>query len=191
MNQKQSTPASRRFVVMAAVTIAAIALTGAGVWLFAQHLSANSSMPAVQIRWTPLLIGGLIVAVFVVILLHSIHEEHVTSRTVADALRGREPLTDEEFGLRYYPTDLAPLAAQLRRILADNLGCDLSAMIPPDDFEKWLDLFPGLDSAADSFFEEIAIEFQLTRDCPWPKRFGTFDALVRFLAQHARPPEIH
>jgi hypothetical protein len=64
-------------------------------------------------------------------------------------------------------------------------------MIPSDDCERWLYLFPGPDSAADSFFEEMAIEFQLIRDCPWPERFGSFDALVRFLAEHARLPQLH
>jgi hypothetical protein len=64
-------------------------------------------------------------------------------------------------------------------------------MIPPDDFEKWLCLSSGPDSAADSFFEELAIEFQLTRDCPWPERFGTFDALVRFLVEHAHLRKTH
>ena len=126
-----------------------------------------------------------------VVLLHSIHEEHVINRTVAESLRGRPPLTDEEFGRCHYANDVAPLAAKLRRLLADNLGCDLSGMIPSDDFEKCLYLFPGPDSAADSFFEELAIEFQLTRDCPWPERFGSFDALVNFVAQHAPEPKTH
>lgn len=175
----------------AAVTIAAIALILAGAWLFAQRISANTSAPGGQFRWTPLCISGLIVGLLVVILLHFIREEHVLRRTVADALHGRERLTDEEFGKRHYPTDLAPLAAQLRCILAENLGCDLSGMIPSDDCERWLYLFPGPDSAADSFFEEMAIEFQLTRDCPRPERFGSFDALVRFLAEHARLPQLH
>jgi len=129
--------------------------------------------------------GGLFVVMMLVILLHSIHEEHVISRTVVDALHGRDRLTDEEFGRRYYANDLAPLAAQVRRMLADNLGCDLSGMIPSDDFEKWLNLSSGPDSAADSFFEELAIEFQLSRDCPWPERFGSFDVLVSFVKQYS------
>ena len=58
-------------------------------------------------------------------------------------------------------------------------------MIPTDDFEDWLRLSSGPDSAADSFFEELATEYQLRRDCPWPERFGSFDALVRFVADHA------
>ena len=169
---------------MAMVTIAAILVVGAGMWLIGRHLSANGPWPALSF-------GGLIAVMTLVILVHSIHEEHVIKRNVADALQGRAPLTDAEFGSRYYANDLAPLAAQLRRMLADNLGCDLSGMIPSDDCEKWLYLSSGPDSAADSFFEELAIQFQLTRDCPWPERFGTFDALVRFVAGHAHPPKTH
>lgn len=176
---------------MVVVTIAAIAVIGAGAWLFGRHPSLNSPAPSVQISWLPWGIGGLILGVLVVILLHSIHEEHVLSRTVADALRGRDPLTDEDFGARYYANDLAPLAAQLRRMLADHLGCELSGMIPSDDFEKWLALSSGPDSAADSFFEELAIEFRLTRECPWPERFGSFDALVRFVTENAQAPKTY
>jgi hypothetical protein len=87
--------------------------------------------------------------------------------------------------MQSYANDLARLAAQLRRMLADNLGCELSGMIPCDDFEKWLYLFPDPDSGADSFFEELAIELQLTRAFPWPERFGSFDALVKFVRQHS------
>jgi hypothetical protein len=163
---------------MAAVAIAAILVIAAAAWFC-------------PTRWLVWVLGGLFVVIMPVILFHSIHEEQVISRTVVDALHDRDPLTDEEFGRHYYANDLAPLAAQLRRMLADNLGCDLSGMIPPDDFEKWLNLSSSPDSAADSLFEELAIEFQLTRDCPWPERFGTFDALVRFLAKHAHRRKTH
>jgi hypothetical protein len=163
---------------MAAVAIAAVLVVATAAWF----------CPA---RWLVWALGGLFVVMMLAVLLHSIHEEHVISRAVVHALQGRDRLTDEEFGGHYYASDLAPLAARLRRMLADNLGCDLSGMIPPDDFEQWLYLSSGPDSAADSFFEELAIEFQLTRDCPWPERFGTFDALVRFLAEHAHLCKAH
>jgi hypothetical protein len=175
--------------MVALVTIVAIAVIGVGVWFFGRHL--NSSTPSLQIRWTPLCVVALIVGAFLLIVRYCIHEERVIGRAVADALGGRDRLTDEEFGKRYYAKDLAPLAAQLRRMLADNLGCELSGMIPSDDFEKWLDLSSSPDSVADTFFEDLAIELQLTRDSPWPERFGTFDALVRFVAEHAHPPKAH
>jgi len=128
--------------------------------------------------------GGLGIVVAVVIL-HGVYETRRIRRVVAEALRGRPPLTDEEFGSRFYEPAIAPVAARLRHLLADNLECDLAGMTPRDCFEEWLELFPGPDSAADSFFEAVAIEFHLTRDCPWPERFGSFDSLVRFVAEHA------
>ena len=73
--------------------------------------------------------------------------------------------------------------ARVREVELDE--CDLAGMTPADNFEQWLNLFPGPDSAADAFFEAVAIEFQLRRDCPWPERFGSFDALVSFVTQHA------
>ena len=169
----------------AVITVAVVTVIGAGAWFFGWHLSPNSSTSIIQIRWTSFCVGGLIVGLFLAILLHSLHEERVISRTVAATLQGRDSTTDEEFGRRYYANDLAPLAGRLRRILADNLGCDLAGMIPSDDFEKWLYLFPGPDSAADSFFEELAIEFHLTRECSWPEQFGSFDGLVKFVGQHS------
>lgn len=185
MNAKPRTQESKKLTRRTLVTIAAIAVIGAGVWLIRRYLSENPSAPAFPIGWHTLVYGGPFVVMILVILRHSMHKERVTRRTIADALRGRDPLTDEEFGRRYFANDLAPIASQLRHMLAENLGCNLPGMIPSDDFEKWLDLFPGLDSAADTFFEELAIEFQLTRDCPWPERFGSFEELVRFVGEHA------
>jgi len=177
--------------VRALVIIAAALVIGAGVWLIGRHLSASSSTLADPIPWPVWFFGALIVAMFLVILLHCIHEGRVTRRTVADALRGRDPLTDDEFGSCFYESGIAQVAVRLRRLLAENLECDLSGLIPSDDFARWLELFPGIDSAGDSFFEELAIEFQLTRDCPWPERFGSFDALVRFVVEHALAPKTH
>ena len=54
--------------MVAVVTTAAMLVIGVGAWFFAQHRPANSSTPAIQVRWTPLFIGGLIVAVFLAIL---------------------------------------------------------------------------------------------------------------------------
>jgi Na+/melibiose symporter-like transporter len=109
MNQKPATQGFRRFASKATLTIAAILIIGAGVWLGGRHLSANG-------RWLPLSFGGLVVVMFLVIVVHSVHEEHVIKRTVAQALQGRDPFRDEDFGKRFYAKDLSGLAAQLRRL---------------------------------------------------------------------------
>ena len=173
----------------AVVILASIMVIGAGAWLLGPPHTAPPSTPAFPIAWPALLFGGLLVALLLVIAFHSMHEQRAISRAVADALRDRAPLTDEEFGKRFYNPNIAPVASRLRRLLAEDLNCDLSGMIPSDDFEEWLNLFPGPDSAADTFYEEMAIDFQLARDCPWPERFRSFDSLVRFVTEHARAPK--
>ncbi len=70
-------------------------------------------------------------------------------------------------------------------MLAKNLECNLAGMNPEDQFEEWLNLSPTPDSAADAFFEAVAMEFQLKGGCPWPEHFGSFDSLVRFVPKHA------
>jgi hypothetical protein len=132
--------------------------------------------------------GGLGLVVGLIIL-QGVFEARRIRRVVGEALRGRPPLTDEEFGVRFFDPTIAPIAARVRRLLAENLECELAGMVPSDDFESWLQLSSGPDSAADTFFEELAIDFELRRDCPWPDRFGSFDALVRFVAANtpARP----
>src|SRR5512135_3158948 len=106
MNQHGSTQGLGRYAVMATVVIAAIVVIAATAWF----------CPTRGLVWV---FWGFFVIVLLVILLHSIHEEHVISRTVIDSLHRRDRLTDEEFGRHYYADDLAPLASQLRRMLAD------------------------------------------------------------------------
>ena len=184
MKAKARAQQSMRLSWTTVIIIAAIVVF-AGLCLLSLLLQLLSYPPADTTRWLAYCGIGAAVIVVMVVILHGIHETRATRRVVAEALEGRSPMTDEEFGSRFYQPAIAPVAARLRHLLADNLECDLAGMIPPDCFEEWLELFPGPDSAADSFFEAVAIEFHLTRDCPWPERFGSFDSLVRFVAEHA------
>lgn len=167
------------------VVIIAAVVVFAGLCLLGLFLHSVLHPPADTMRW--LAYGGIgaAVAVVILVILQGMHESRATRRFIAEALRDRPRLTNEEFGGKYYGPDLAPLATRLRCLLAENLECDLGGMTPADDFEAWLYLFPGPDSAADTFFEELAMEFQLKRDCPWPERFGSFDALVKFVNEQA------
>ncbi len=184
MNATGQPQESRKLGWTAVVIIAAIVVF-AGLCLLGLFLHSISFPPADTMHWVAYCGIGAVAVVVLVVILHGIHETRATRRFVAEALRDRPRLTDEGFGQRFYEPDLALLAARLRCLLAENLECDLGGMTPADDFEAWLNLFPGPDSAADSFFEQLATEFQLSRDCPWPERFGSFDALVKFVSQHA------
>jgi hypothetical protein len=178
-------PQESRKVSWTAVVIVAAIVVFAGLCLLGVFLRAISFPPAETMHWVAYCGIGAVGLVVLVVILQGMHETRATRRFVAEALRDRPRLTDEEFGQRFYEPDLASLAARLRCLLAENLECDLGGMTPADDFEAWLSLFPGPDSAADSFFEQLATEFQLRRDCPWPERFGSFDALVKFVSENA------
>jgi len=184
MKAKARTRESMRLSWTTVIIIAAIVVF-VGLCLLGLFLHFLSYPPADTMRWLAFCGIGAAVLVVLAVILQGIHETRVTRRVVAQALAGRSPMTDEEFGSRFYEPAIAPVAAQLRRLLADNLECDLAGMTPADHFEEWLNLFPGPDSAADSFFAAVAIEFQLPRNCPWPESFGSFDSLVRFVAEYA------
>ncbi len=169
----------------ALVTLTAIAVVGTGVWLLGRHFGPPDPTPNEVMRWLAFGTCGAVGLFVLVTVLQGRHETRTLRRVVAEDLRDRPPLTDEEFGKQFFEPSKAALAARLRRLLADGLDCDLAGMLPADDFEKWLYLFPGPDSAADIFFEELAIEHQIKRGLPWPARFGSFEALVRFVAEHA------
>jgi hypothetical protein len=181
---KAPTQESAKSSWTAVVAISALVVIP-GLWLLARWLDAPSHTPADRMRWVAL--AGLAATGIVVVrvLAQGIHENRAIRLVVAEDLRGRPPMTNEAFGRRFYEPSIAPVATQLRRLLAEDLESDLAGMIPTDDFEKWLYLFPGPDSAADTFFGELAVEFQLRRDCPWPERFGSFDALVKFVTENA------
>ncbi len=176
MKPKPSSRESGGLTWGALVGLLAAVVIGVAVWRLIRT-PGLSGWPAL---WG---FGGLGIVVAVVIV-HGIYESRKIRRVVVEALRGRPPLTDKELGSRFYDPAIAPVASRLRRLLAENLECDLAGMIPTDDFESWLALSSGPDSAADSFFEELAIEFQLRRDCPWPNRFDSFEALVEFVTEN-------
>ena len=166
------------------VTFTAVAVVGTGAWLLARHFGPRDPTPDNIMRWLAYGTCGAVGLFVLITVLQGRHETRALRRVVAEDLRDCLPITDEEFGNQFFEPSRAALAARLCRLLADGLDCDLAGMMPADDFEKWLYLFPGPDSAADIFFEELAIEHQLKRGLPWPARFGSFNALIKFVAEH-------
>ncbi|MCW5555915.1 MAG: hypothetical protein KIS67_27625 [Verrucomicrobiae bacterium] len=156
--------------------LSAVAIIGLAVWLVART-------PGVW-GWPALWGFGGLGTVAALVILHGILESRRIRRVVGEALRGRPPLTDEEFGDRFFDPAIAPLATRLRQLLVEHLECDLAGLLPTDDFESWLALSSGPDSAADCFFEELAIEFKLPVSAPWPERFGSFKSLVQWVSSH-------
>ena len=78
---------------------------------------------------------------------------------VGKALQSRSPLTNEEFGRRFYEPAISPLATRLRRMPVEG------------------------------FSEAMAITCVNPRRAAWPKRFGSIELLVRWVTNYwATPP---
>jgi len=135
MNSKPQSQPSKGLTWGALVALQAIAVSGAVAWL----LIRTPDLGRLPALWG----FGALGVVVAVLILHGIYETRRIRRAVAEALRGRPPLTDEEFGSRFYNPEVAQVAARLRRLLAENLDSDLGGMIPADDFENWLALSSG------------------------------------------------
>jgi len=72
-------------------------------------------------------------------------------RKIEAAFAGREPLTDEQFFERYFRTKgvRIDVASEVRRILAEQIGQDLSRLQSSDDFTKNLKFLFEIDSLVD------------------------------------------
>ena len=97
----------------------------------------------------------------------------------------REPLTEDQFGEKFFAPDQARLAARLRRVAADQLNKDLTQLHPDDSLA--LALFDGSDSL-DSVELLMAIEreFGIELDDATAEKTETFRDLVNAVA--ARRP---
>ena len=136
MKPKARTQESRSVGWTKVILIAAIVVL-AGLCVLGLLLQLLSYPPADTMRWVSFCGIGAVVAVVLVVILHGVHETRVTRRVVARSLQGRSPMTDEEFGSRFYEPAIAPVAARLRRLLAESLECNLAGLIPEDDFDEW------------------------------------------------------
>ena len=72
-------------------------------------------------------------------------------RKVEAAFTGRDPLSDEQFFERYFRTKgvRIEVASEVRRILTEQLGQDLSRLQSSDDFTKNLKFLFEFDSLVD------------------------------------------
>jgi len=105
-----------------AVVIIAAIVVFVGLCLLGLFLHSISYPPADTMQWLACFGIGAIAVVVLMVILHGMHETRATRRFVAEVLRDRLPMSDEEFGRRYYSPDLAPLAARLRCLLAETLS---------------------------------------------------------------------
>ena len=91
MKSKPRMQESRRWPLRGLVMIVTIVLVGAGMRLSWPYFFSNPSTSAFPIGWHTVIGGALFVVMLLAILLHSMHEERVTGRTVADAVLAATP----------------------------------------------------------------------------------------------------
>ena len=101
----------------------------------------------------------------------------------ADARSLRERLTEEQFGERFFPPDLSPIAARSRRIASEQLGKDLSQLHPDDRLaEVFIETFGSLDNV--NMFMAIEEEFGIELDDATLTSINTFrDIVIAVAAQ--------
>lgn len=99
----------------------------------------------------------------------------------ADARARREPLSDIQFGDRFFPPDLAPIAARLRRVVSDTIDRDLARLHPDDAMTHTL---PGdFDSLCTvELIMAIEDEFGIDLDDAAVGSLATFRQLVDAVA---------
>ncbi len=76
----------------------------------------------------------------------AVREERARRKRLDRLFEGREALSAEEFGKRYFSGAEAAIAARLRDILAEQLGIDCSRVTPDDDLMDELSIAHPLDS---------------------------------------------
>ena len=105
----------------------------------------------------------------------------------ADARARREPLTDEQFGQRFFPPDLSRIAARLKRLASEQLGKDLTRLHPDDLLAQTLsDDFDSLDSV--ELLLAIEDELGIELDDAVVADIKTFRDFVTAVAARRWPP---
>ncbi|MBI3270837.1 MAG: acyl carrier protein [Planctomycetes bacterium] len=128
--------------------------------------------------------GWVGIAVLCIIFAREQLPDLVARRRALKELRGREPLTPQEFARRYFPEDevRAAIALRLLVILGKQLGLDISRVRPEDD------LLSELGGSALDSLETVEVMMEI-EDCfglrlpeqNW-ERVCDFRSLVEFVA---------
>ncbi|MGA3143101.1 MAG: acyl carrier protein [Verrucomicrobiota bacterium] len=102
---------------------------------------------------------------------------------VAEHMARRPSLTEQEFGLRYFSSDRAEIAAKLRKILTNLMDVDLSGMKPSDRFIQDLRM-DDLDSMSTvEFVIQIEKEFGIEIPNSAAEKMTTFQSVVDYVAE--------
>lgn len=105
----------------------------------------------------------------------------------------RQELDEKEFYERYFAEKGIPfyIVQQIRQVLEDELGANLSRLSAKDDFSKNLSFFWEHDSLADvEIVMRLEEEFQIELTSEdLPNQFRTIDGIVNLVWQKVREKE--
>jgi acyl carrier protein len=127
--------------------------------------------------------GSLFALASVAGVAYAVQDSDAAKRRLAEEhLAGREPLSDQEFGEKFFSADRASIASRTRAILASHLPLDLSRMRPDDRLVADLRM-EELDSFATvEFLLEVEEEFGIRVPDEEAERMRTLGDLVEYVA---------
>ncbi len=132
--------------------------------------------------WKSALTATLVLVAIAIVVL----TDYWNKRRARRHLAGREGVSEQAFGQRFYPTDVAPIAGKIREILARHIPVDISRLHPSDRPVEDLRM-DALDSLATvQFVVDLEEEFDLKIGDHEAERLTTFDDVVQFVAEKLR-----
>jgi acyl carrier protein len=124
----------------------------------------------------------LIASSAVVVLAVGFWEKH----RVRQHLAGREPLTHDEFGRRFFPPERSAMAARVRRILSDHVPVDLSRLHPDDKLLEEIRM-EGIDSLSTvEFILDVEREYGISIPDSASQQMITLRDLVNYIWEQRR-----
>lgn len=98
-------------------------------------------------------------------------------------MEGRQPLTDAEFGCRFFPPQQVEIAARLRTIMARHISVDLSRLHPDDLIVEDIRM-DALDSLSTvEFVLEVEKEFGVSIPNAAAEKMRTLKDVIEFVSQ--------
>ena len=99
-------------------------------------------------------------------------------------MQGRSPMSDEEFGRRFFSPGRAEIAARLRQLLSSHIPVDLTRLDPDDKLVQDIRM-DSLDSLATAeFIIEVEKHFGISIPDSTAEQMRTLRDVVDYVAVH-------
>ena len=128
-----------------------------------------------------LLAGGLTLMIYQVRLTDKAEKERALRH-----MAGRQPLTEIEFGRKFFPPQQAEVASKLRSIMTRHIPVDLSRILPDDRLVDDLRM-DALDSMSTvEFVLEVEKEFDIRIPAAAAEKMRTLRDVIVYVSQAKR-----